>query len=223
LIESRIEEQVEKLLTFIGEQDSKPFDPSYILAKSVADVICGITFGRYFNSSHPQFEKFLALTSKFFTDTELNDTLFALDLFPVAKYLPFKAYKENQLLTEESCVIIRQIFRAREKDFDVNDPVDDLMTGLLKARHEAECEDEEEKQALLSEDYMINTLDDMFSAGYETTSTTLGWAILFLVNNPQYQSEIQEALDEVSVLLAHSYEQVIDVRYFIHYTLTLTT
>lgn len=198
LIESRVGEQAQKLLTFIDEQNGKSFDPSDILAKSVADVICGITFGQYFNSSHPHFDRFFEIDIKFFTDADFNESLNTLDFFPIAKYFPFKAYKENEEMTDESFIILQRIFRQGEKDFDINKPVDDLMTGLLKARHEAECENEEEKQALLSEDYMVNTLSDMFSAGYDTTSTTLKWAILFLVNNPKYQTEIQEALEEVS-------------------------
>ena len=36
----------------------------------------------------------------------------------------------------------------------------------------------------------------MFSAGHETTSTTLRWAIAYLVHNPGCQTEIQNQLDE---------------------------
>ena len=36
----------------------------------------------------------------------------------------------------------------------------------------------------------------MFSAGHETTSTTLRWAIAYLVHNPGCQTEIQNHLDE---------------------------
>ena len=36
----------------------------------------------------------------------------------------------------------------------------------------------------------------MFSAGYETASTTLRWAIAYLVHNPGCQTEIQNQLDE---------------------------
>lgn len=44
---------------------------------------------------------------------------------------------------------------------------------------------------------VVNTIEDMFIAGYETTSTTLKWAIAFLVNYPMYQEDIQRQLDEV--------------------------
>ena len=71
------------------------------------------------------------------------------------------------------------------------------MSGLLLAKHEAECETDEEKTALLSDDYFVTAIQDMFGGGYETTSTTMKWAIAFLVNYPAVQVEIQRQLDEV--------------------------
>ena len=58
-------------------------------------------------------------------------------------------------------------------------------------------EDTQEKSALLLEDYMVNTIEDMFAAGYKTISTTLRWAIAFLANFPEIQSKIQQELDDV--------------------------
>ncbi len=42
-----------------------------------------------------------------------------------------------------------------------------------------------------------NVLTDIFIAGSETTSTTLAWAILFLLRNPEVQTRVQEELDSV--------------------------
>ena len=42
-----------------------------------------------------------------------------------------------------------------------------------------------------------NTLFDLFLAGSETTSTTLTWAMLFMVRYPQVQARVQEELDRV--------------------------
>jgi len=40
-------------------------------------------------------------------------------------------------------------------------------------------------------------MEDMFGVSYETTSTTLRWTIAYLVHHPQWQTEIQNQLDEV--------------------------
>ena len=44
---------------------------------------------------------------------------------------------------------------------------------------------------------LTNNLMDFFMAGSETTSTTLTWAMLYMVRNPQVQSKVQEELDTV--------------------------
>ncbi|KAK3706872.1 hypothetical protein QZH41_006464 [Actinostola sp. cb2023] len=198
MIESRIHEQAERLLTFIGEQDSKPFDPEHILAMCICDVICGITFGKYFNSSYPQFQAFLGILDEAL-ELELDADMFVLDMFSVAKYLPLETYKRNQRITDRIFGVLRQVLKNREKDYDVSDPVNDFMTALLKVRHEAEIENDKQAKEFLTEDYLLNSILDMFSAGYETTTTTLKWTILFLVNYPQYQTEIQDALDKVFI------------------------
>ena len=42
------------------------------------------------------------------------------------------------------------------------------------------------------------TIEGMFIAGYETTSTTLKWVMAFSVSFPNYQGDIQRQLDEVA-------------------------
>ena len=41
------------------------------------------------------------------------------------------------------------------------------------------------------------TLFDLFLAGSETTSTTLNWAVLYMVRYPEVQARVQEELDSV--------------------------
>ena len=41
------------------------------------------------------------------------------------------------------------------------------------------------------------TLFDLFLAGSETTSTTLTWAVLYMVRYPRVQARVQEELDAV--------------------------
>ncbi|EDO40136.1 predicted protein [Nematostella vectensis] len=196
LLESCVGEQAKKLLKFLEYQKEQPFDPSDILMTSIADVICGITFGKYFGSWHKDFKTFLKLTNKSFGDTELNNQLFLLDLFYFTRYFPFSAYKENQADFDTVLGIIRRVLEEGKAHYDTKQ-VDNLMMGLLKARSEAEHENEEEKKALLSDDYLIGSLYDMMAAGYETTAATLKWSIVYLVNYPDVQTTIQAELTKV--------------------------
>ncbi|XP_074607435.1 steroid 17-alpha-hydroxylase/17,20 lyase-like [Acropora palmata] len=198
LVEDTISKQVTMLLEYFEEQNGKDFNPGQILMETVANIICCISFGGHFDSSHPDFEELLRLNNESFTDTELNSDIFVLDLFSWAKYFPFKAYKRLNNLTTRVFEILRKELKKQQENYDPAAEVKSLIQMLIKERDAAEAEiEEDEKTALLSDDYIINTLEDMFSAGYETTSTTLRWVIAYLVNNPEYQTMIQEQLDEV--------------------------
>ena len=72
LVQERISEQATRLMQYFEEQTGKDFDPGQILMESVANVICRVTFGKHFDSSHPDFEELLQLNNVAFTDTELN-------------------------------------------------------------------------------------------------------------------------------------------------------
>lgn len=61
LIESRIAKQTKKLVKFMAEQNGKPFDPTDCLHRSIADVICGITFGEGYDTTNQDLNKLLNL------------------------------------------------------------------------------------------------------------------------------------------------------------------
>ena len=197
LIESRVSTQAEKLVQFMEEQDGKPFDPADCFMRGVADVICGITFGEGYDTTNPHLDRLLQINAQVVAATDEAQLITILDFFPLAQYLPIKTFDSFLEAINEGFDIIRLFLREREKNFDPEQPVQELITGLLHARHEAECENDEDRAALLSEDYFVNTIEDMFAAGYETTSTTMKWVIAFLVNYPKYQEHVQRQLDEV--------------------------
>ena len=196
LIEKRITTQAEKLVQFIEKQHGKPFDPSDCLQRNVADVIFGITFGEGYDSTNPYLNRLLKLNIQMMTDADNIQFVKILDFFPLAKHLPIKAYDRFFQPIFEMYDIIRTFLRDREEHFDPEVPVRDLISGLLYAR-DHRSKNDEERAAFLSEDYLVNIIEDMVAGGYETTSTTMKWAIAFLVNYPKFQEDIQHELDEV--------------------------
>ena len=117
LVEERISEQAKRLLQYFEDQKGKGFDPSQILMESVANVICRITFGKLFDSSHPDFQELLDINNRAFTDTELNSQVLMLDNFPIAKYFPFKAYQTEKEMTDRMFEILHNQIREQEKAF----------------------------------------------------------------------------------------------------------
>ena len=196
LIERRVNTQAEKLVLSMEKQQGQPFDPADCLMRAVADVICGITFGEGYDTSNPDLNKLLKLNVESVANAADSQLATILDFFPLAQYLPIKVYERFLSSFFEMSDIIRKFLNERKRNFDPEKPVKDLITGLLHAKLEAESESNEDRTALLTDDYFINTIENMFAAGYETTSTTMKWVLAFLVNYPKYQEAIQLQLDE---------------------------
>ena len=179
------------------EQDGKPFDPADILMRSVANVICGIIFDEGSDTTNPDLDRLFKLNSDFIANAADLQLVTMLDFIPWAHYLPIKAYDRMIQPAFQIQDIIRKILRERQSNFDPAQPIQDLISGLLRAKYDAECEDDDERAVLLSADYLVNTIEDMFLAGYETKSNTLKWAIAYLVQCPKFQEDIQRQLDKV--------------------------
>ena len=158
-----------------------------------------ITFGKYFDSSNADFEELLQLNIKGFTDIETIAQNSFLDFFPVVKYFPVRSYQSVQELMSRIFEILGHQLMIQEKDFDPTAKIDSLTGSLLKERIAAENVEAgaEDEASILSDEFVINTMEDMFGAGYETTSTTLRWTIAYLVHHTQWQTEMQNQLDEV--------------------------
>ena len=187
------------MVKFMEEQDGKPFDPADCLTRGVADVICGITFKDGSDTSNTDVNRLLGIYEEVFAKFIDFQMVTMLDFFPWARYLPIKVYDRFTQRFFDAHVVIRKLLRERKETFDPTEPVEDFMSALLRAQHdlEAECETDEERAALLSEDRFVVTIEDMFLAGYETTSTALRFIIAFLVQYPKYQDDIQRQLNEV--------------------------
>ena len=179
--------------------DGKPFDPADCLQRSIADVLCGIIFKDGSDTTNPDMDKLLKLNVKVTERADDIRVAAILDFFRGAHHLPIKARNRVLKLFYEIHDVIRKLLRERKETFHLGQQVEDFMSALLRARHdlEAECKSDEERSALLSEDYFIVTIEDMFIAGFETTSTALRFAIAFLSGNLKYQKDIQSQLDEV--------------------------
>ena len=198
LVEEKISEQVIRLMQYYEDQNGNDFDPGKIFMESVANVICRITFGKSFNSSHPDFEELLQLNNKAFTETETNSQIFVLDFFPIAKYFPFSGYQAEQKIVDRMFEILRQQLQLQENEFDPEAEIESLIECLLKERITAENEvDSKERASILSEDYIINSVGDMFSAGSDPVTAALRWVIAYLVHHPECQGDIQSQLDNV--------------------------
>ncbi|CAD5227257.1 unnamed protein product [Bursaphelenchus xylophilus] len=70
----------------------------------------------------------------------------------------------------------------------------DFVAAFLKERHRLDSIGEEH---FFSDQQLLTLVFDLWVAGQETTSNTIGWALGYLVHHPEVQRKAQEELDRV--------------------------
>lgn len=197
LIEERIADAAGKLLRMFDEQNGKSFNPAKLLDQSIVEVLGRIIFGNDWNVTDPNIDKLIYLNElglKCYRDFQI---VMLLDFFPFASYFPIKSHKKIFGIFHAALEIIRLKLRERQLTFDPQKPAGNLMEALLHSQREALEENKQEELSMLSEDHFINIIQNMFTAGYETTAHALTFALGFLVQYPKYQLDIQKQLDDV--------------------------
>ncbi|XP_056394000.1 cytochrome P450 2C42-like [Hyla sarda] len=190
-IVERIQEESNFLVERFRSNGENLFDPTDSLRLAVSNVICSIVFGERFDYTDEKFTTLLSLLQELFS-LLASPWGILLNLFPkTSSYIPGphkKVFTNLDKLKE----FVLQAVEDHKKTIDMNCPRDFIDSFLIKM--------EEEKEKPNTEFHFENlfgTVMDLFSAGTETTSTTLKYALLILLKYPDVARKIQEEIDNV--------------------------
>uniref|UniRef100_A0A2K5YCB0 unspecific monooxygenase n=1 Tax=Mandrillus leucophaeus TaxID=9568 RepID=A0A2K5YCB0_MANLE len=108
-----------------------------------------------------------------------------LDYFPGA---------HNKLLKNIAFVksYILEKVKEHQESMDMNNPRDFIDCFLIKMEKE-----KHNQQSEFTIENLENTAVDLFTAGTETTSTTLRYALLLLLKHPEVTAKVQEEIERV--------------------------
>ncbi|KAM4022749.1 cytochrome P450 2D17-like [Anomaloglossus baeobatrachus] len=188
-LEERVTEEAQFLCSEFKSQKYQ-FDPTYLINNAVSNVICSITFGDRFEYND---EKFLRLLALFNAALKAESGLLAqiLNEIPFLNHIPwlFDRVMEPEY---ELVAFLKEMISEHQKTWDPNytrDFIDAYLVEMEKVK--------EDGSSSFTETNLLMTTYDLFSAGTETTSTTLRWAVLFMLLYPDVQSKVQEEIDRV--------------------------
>ena len=196
-MESRISDEVLYLLESIKNEKINPFNPAPILNCAISNVICSIVMSTRFNHNDPKFLRFMHLFDEGF---RLFNQTGPLAFFPILKHLPGvkNTITEIKNCREEMLQFVQYIIEDHKQVLDKNNPkdlVDSYLMEIEKAKREGNLE--QVFDSMDPETQLQQILLDIFSAGVETLKTTMQWAILFMMHNPDVQKKVQAELDSV--------------------------
>ncbi|XP_033624193.1 cytochrome P450 2J6-like [Asterias rubens] len=179
------------LINGIKEHKGNPFNPALLLSNAVSNVICSVTLGKRFDYSDPKFQKLLKSMSRNF---ELSGGGEMYTYLPIMEYLSFTSTSREMEGNIRSIIeFIRESVENHRSNLDLENPKD-FIDVFLREIHD---NNNENRKEYITMDNMLLTCFDLFTAGTETASTTLRWALLYMMAYPEVQAKIQQEIDEI--------------------------
>ncbi|XP_059923111.1 cytochrome P450 2J4-like isoform X2 [Gadus macrocephalus] len=167
----------------------EPFNPAQLFNNAVANIICQMVFGRRFEYDDKNFQTMLKNLIEL---AHLEGSIWAhlYDAFPtLMKHLPGR---HNEIFSNFRSLetLIRGELERHKLDMDPSNPRDYMDAFLIEMKKHREA-----PELGFDEDNLVLCCLDLFLAGSETTSKTLQWALIYLINNPHIQEKVQLEID----------------------------
>ncbi|XP_021008125.1 cytochrome P450 2C37 isoform X2 [Mus caroli] len=190
-IEDRVQEEARCLVEELRKTNGSPCDPTFILGCAPCNVICSIIFQDRFDYKD---RDFLNLMEKLNEITKILSTpwLQVCNTYPAL--LDYCPGSHNQFFKNYACIknFLLEKIKEHEETLDVTIPRDFIDYFLINGGQE------DGSQPLQNRlEHLAITVTDLFSAGTETTSTTLRYALLLLLKYPHVTAKVQEEIEHV--------------------------
>ncbi|KAL5004704.1 hypothetical protein ScPMuIL_018160 [Solemya velum] len=193
-LELRIHNAVD-IVSNVLTKEKEAVDPKKYVDFLVFNIICGFCYGKSYDIDDPEFlwiMNEMDTINKTFGDGMLEDIVPLLQYFPTQSFR--KLEKDLDALKMKAGY---EKFREHENTFDP-DNIRDFTDCLIKARKEAEEEEGgQEVVSNLTETHLVQTLMDIFFAGFDTTRFTTNWVMLHMAAFPEIQAKVHEEIDRV--------------------------
>ncbi|KAL5803893.1 hypothetical protein ACOSQ3_030693 [Xanthoceras sorbifolium] len=185
------EEEVSNLINWIASKEGSPIN----FTEKIHSLAFGVTSRAAFGKKRNDQEIFIAVVKE---ATKLAAGFDFADLFPSIEAIQWISGTKYQLqkLHQEIDRILENIIKEHQKDNETleigkSEESEDLVDVLLKVQKQ------DDSEFHLTTDNIKAVIFDIFSAGSESSATTIDWAISELMRNPRLMKKAQVEVREV--------------------------
>ncbi|NXS91437.1 CP1A5 protein, partial [Jacana jacana] len=192
LLEEHVSKEADYLVTKFLQlmSEEKSFDPYRYVVVSVANVICAICFGKRYDHNDQELLSLVNLSNEFVEAAAAGNPA---DFIPVLQYLPSRTMSLFKDFNKRFLHFLQKIVKEHYETYDKNnirDITDSLIEQCMQKKVEANGATQIPKEKI------VNLVNDLFGAGFDTVTTGLSWCLMYLVLYPHIQKKIQEELDK---------------------------
>ncbi|XP_051626362.1 cytochrome P450 1A5-like [Manacus candei] len=192
LLEEHVSKEAEYLVTKFLQlmKEEKSFDLNQYLVVSVANVICAMCFGKRYDHSD---QELLSLVNSVEQFNNVAGAGYPADFIPLLQYLPSRSMKAFIDFNKSFLSFLQKIIKEHYETYDENN-IRDITDSLIEQCLEKKVETNTATQ--IPKEKIVNLVNDIFGAGFDTVTTALSWSLLYLVTYPDIQKRIQKELDQ---------------------------
>ncbi|NXM25297.1 CP1A5 protein, partial [Oxyruncus cristatus] len=192
LLEEHVSKEAEYLVSKFLQlmEEEKSFEPYRYLVVSVANVICAMCFGKRYEHNDQELLSLVNSTEQFVDVAAAGNPA---DFIPLLQYLPSRRMKTFIDFNKSLLCFLQKIVKEHYKTYDENN-IRDITDSLIEQCLEQKVETDTATQ--IPKEKIVNLVNDIFGAGFDTVTTALSWSLLYLVTYPDIQKRIQKELDQ---------------------------
>ncbi|XP_071752074.2 cytochrome P450 2K4-like isoform X2 [Centroberyx gerrardi] len=190
--EEKITEESQYLIEVFKQKEGKAFNTAQPVNYAVSNIICSIVYGSRFEYDDSEFTTMVDQANK---NTQLlgsasvqlyNKFPMLCKWFGARKQLMKSAFANRKQITE--------LIRGLQETLNPQMCRGLVDSFLARKKH---LEESGDMNSHYHEDNLLVTIANLFTAGTDTTSTTIRYGLLFMAKYPKIQDQVQEELSRM--------------------------
>jgi cytochrome P450 len=192
LLAQKIEEEVVNYVGYLRNLEGEPTDLLVKTSISTSNVICSILIGHRFEYDDTEFQDLVHQLNSQATDQQ-NVSL--INLFFWLRHIPGDLFKAKQLTGSVQAMLkmLKKFIDAKKTNVEDTNEVCDLIDAYIIERNK---KIKAGLSTTLDDNSLLKIMNDLFGAGTETTSTTIYWCVLYMLNNPDVQEKVYQEIND---------------------------
>ncbi|XP_068896333.1 methyl farnesoate epoxidase-like [Tenebrio molitor] len=188
-MEEKIQDETRDLISMFKKQCSQPIWMHTAFDVSVLNVLWAMMAGERFNIDDERLRKLLNIIHDAFRLTDMSGGI--LNQMPFLRFIAPETCGYNQLVN----VLVRMWEFLEET---ISEHRRTMCTTHARDLIDAFLQNMNIKSdPSFTDDQLMSLCLDLFMAGSETTSNTLGFAVVYMIEFPEIQKKVQNEMDDI--------------------------
>ena len=186
VVDEIVKEMLEK------EGVGNPIDMRHYLFLTMYTILATSAFGKKYSFNDAELKEWINAIEM---QLRRNLEFLLIGFVPILKYVLRGAMNEFNETIKFQQEFQRKNYEAHMETFD-GENIRDFTDALLLARKEAEAEEGSSILKYLKPLNLQNCVNDLFTAGSETSRSCLTWGFLLMANYPEKQQRIRDEINQ---------------------------